>query len=149
MEAHSDFRDLLELFNEHEVRYVVVGGYALAFHGAPRYTRDMDLLVKPDSANARRVLAAIADFGFTSHGLTESDLDRPDQIIQFGYPPVRIDIITSLSGVPWDEAWEGRQEGHVAGVPVQFIGREAYVKNKRASGRLKDLAELEALGEEP
>jgi hypothetical protein len=149
MEVHSDFRDLLELLNEHEVEYLVVGAYALGFHGAPRYTRDLDVLVKPGGENARRVLEAVADFGFTSHGLTEADFDRPDRVIQFGFPPVRIDLVTSISGVSWDEAWDSREQGQMADVPVSFLGRDAFITNKRASGRLKDLADVEALGEKP
>jgi hypothetical protein len=142
----TDFKELLECFNARGVEYVVVGGYALAFHGAPRATGDIDLLVKADLANAGRVLAALADFGFASLGLEPHELAVPDQIVQLGVPPVRVDIITSLSSVSWADAWESRQQGTIAGVPVRFIGRDAYIANKRAAGRLKDLADIEALG---
>jgi len=145
----SDFKELLECLNAHGVDYVVVGGYALAFHGAPRATGDIDLFVKPDLDNAARVLAALADFGFTSLDLQPDELVAPDQIIQLGVPPVRADILTSLSGVSWDEAWASREEGAIGGVPVQFIGRQSFIANKRATGRLKDLADIEALGEKP
>jgi len=145
----TDFKELLECFNAHGVEYLVVGGYALAFHGAPRATGDIDLLVKPDLTNAGRVLAALGDFGFASLNLEPHELAVPDQVVQLGVPPVRVDIITSLSGVAWQEAWDSKQEGTIAGVPVLFIGRDAYIANKRAAGRLKDLADIEALGALP
>jgi hypothetical protein len=147
MEVHSDFRDLLELFNAHRVEYLVVGSYALAFHGAPRLTRDMDLLVRPTRANAQRILTALDAFGFASLHLTVEDFDRPDQVLQLGVPPVRIDIMTSIEAVAWDEAWSGRAAGQCGGVPVHFLGREQYITNKRAIGRPKDLGDLDALGE--
>jgi hypothetical protein len=124
-----------------------VGSYALAFHGAPRLTRDMDLLVRPTRANAERVLAALEAFGFASLRLAAEDFDRLDQVLQLGVPPVRIDIMTSIEAVPWEEAWSGRATGQVGGVPTHFLGREQYVKNKRAIGRPKDLGDLDVLGE--
>ena len=148
MEVHSDFKDLFVLFNAHGVEYLVVGGYALAFHGAPRYTKDMDILVRPTRDNAARMLAAIAEFGFP-FGLAPEEFDKPEQILQIGYPPHRADIITSIDGVPWEDAWNGRQPGNCGGVPVNFIGRAQFIANKRASGRLRDLADIEALGEPP
>lgn len=147
MEIQSDFKDLLELFNSHKIEYLIVGGYALAHHGAPRYTGDIDLFVKPDSDNAKRIIKALDDFGFGSLGLTKEDFIEPGQIIQLGKPPGRVDIITSISGVTWDEANNGKIEGTCGGVPVHFVGREQFVKNKTATGRAKDLADLEALGE--
>lgn len=148
MDVQQDFKELLELFNAHKVKYVIVGGYALAFHGAPRYTGDMDLFVKPDRENANRILKALDEFGFGSVGLKEEDLKSPNKVVQLGFPPVRIDIITSISGVLWDEAFETCAKAEYGDVPVSYIGREQYIINKRASGRKKDLADLEALGEE-
>jgi hypothetical protein len=148
MDAPSDFRELLESFNAHGVEYLVVGGFALAFHGAPRFTGDLDLFVRPDPANATRVLAALAAFGFGDLGLTREDFTRDDSVVQLGLPPVRIDLLTSLSGVNWDDAFRGRTPGELGGVVVAFIGRGDFVANKRATGRLKDLADLEALGEQ-
>jgi len=116
----TDFKELLECFNARGVEYLVVGGYALAFHGAPRATGDIDLLVRPEPGNASRVLAALADFGFASLGLQPHELAVPDQIVQLGVPPVRVDIITSLSGLSWDEAWGSKQQGTIAAVPVHF-----------------------------
>ena len=148
MEVQPDFRDLLALLNKHAVEYLIVEGYALAFHGAPRYTGDIDILVKPDPVNAQRVLAALEEFGFGSVGLTPIDFEAPDQVIQLGFPPVRIDILTSLSGVSWEEARSHWVAGAYGEVQVHFIGREQFIANKRASGRKKDIADLEALGEE-
>ncbi len=148
MEVQPDFRDLLALFNAHEVEYIVVGGYALAFHGAPRFTADLDLLVKTEALNAHRILKALDEFGFGSVGLTAEDFQHPEKVVQLGVPPVRVDILTSLTGVSWDEAYSGRTEGKYGDVPVYFIGREQFLVNKRALGRKRDLADLEALGEE-
>ena len=148
MEIQQDFKELLELFNKHNVEYVIVGGYALAFHGAPRYTGDMDIYVNPDAINASRIIKALEDFGFGSVGLTAADFERPGQIIQLGVPPVRVDIITSITGVSWEDAFSTRVQGKYGDIPVYFIGREQFVMNKRALGRKRDLADLEALGEE-
>jgi hypothetical protein len=147
METQPDFRELLALFNAHHVEYLIVGGYALAFHGAPRFTGDLDIFVKPDAVNAHRILTALEAFGFASVGLTPSDFERPDQVIQLGVPPVRIDLITSITGVSWDEAWAGRVAGRYGDMLVSFIGREQFITNKRATGRPKDVADLEVLGE--
>jgi len=147
MEVQPDFRDLLALFNEHKVDYLIVGAYALAFHGAPRYTGDIDILVKPDASNAQRILAALDEFGFASVGLAAEDFESPDKVVQLGVPPVRVDIITSMTGVSWGEAFSGKAEGKYGDVSVHYIGREQFVANKRALGRRKDLADLEALGE--
>jgi hypothetical protein len=148
MEVQQDFRELLELFNVHSVEYMIVGGYALAFHGAPRFTGDLDILVRPDPENAARVLAALEEFGFSSLGLTTEDFMRPDHVVQLGVPPVRIDIITSLTGVAWTEAFAGRIVGTYGDVIVYFIGREQFIANKRATGRKRDWGDLEVLGEE-
>ncbi len=148
MEVQQDFKELLELFNEHNVQYMIVGGYALAFHGAPRYTGDIDLFVKPDSENAQQILIALNKFGFGSAGIKQEDLETPDRVIQLGHPPVRIDIITSISGLSWDEACRKRISGEFGDISVYYIGKEHFILNKRASGRRRDLADLEALGEE-
>jgi len=147
MEPQEDFKELLALFNAHDVAYLIVGGYALAFHGAPRYTGDMDLYVRPDPENARRVLDALSEFGFGDLGFTIADFAAPDKVAQLGVPPVRVDIVTSISGVSWEEAFANRAAGTCGGVPVCYIGREQFIANKRATGRKKDLADLEALGE--
>ena len=147
MEIRNDFKELLELFNKHEVEYLVVGGYALAFHGAPRFTGDIDLLVRPVRENAERILAALNEFGFGSLDLSEDDFTMPGKVIQLGVPPIRIDIITSISGVSWEKADIGKVPGQYGQMSVCFISREDFIANKRATGRKKDAADIEALGE--
>ena len=148
MEVQKDFKELLELFNGHKVEYMIVGAYALAFHGAPRFTGDIDILVRPFPENAQKILSALTDFGFGSLNLTVDDFQKLNYVVQLGSPPVRIDIVTSITGVTWEEAAVGKQAGLYGDVPVFFLGREQYIANKRATGRKKDLADLEALGEE-
>jgi hypothetical protein len=149
MEVQKDFRDLFELLNAHKVEYLIVGAYALAFHGAPRYTGDgdMDIYVKPNPTNAQRIMAALNDFGFGSVELSATDFEVEDKVVQLGFPPVRVDIVTSITGVSWEESVLGRVEGKYGNVPVYYIGRQQFISNKRALGRKKDLADLEALGE--
>jgi hypothetical protein len=148
MEVQQDFRDLFALFNAHKVDYLIVGAYALAYHGAPRYTGDMDILVRPSPENAHRILKALEAFGFGSVGLTAEDFTVPDKVIQLGVPPVRIDIVTSITGVSWEEAAAGRVQGNYGDTVVNFIGRKEFIRNKQALGRKRDQADLEALGVE-
>ncbi|AKJ64981.1 hypothetical protein L21SP4_01742 [Kiritimatiella glycovorans] len=147
MEVQPDFRDLLELLNAHKVEYLIVGGYALAFHGAPRFTGDIDVFVRPAPENAERILSALVAFGFQSSDLDTEDFQKPEKVVQLGVPPVRVDLITSISGVTWEEVQAHKELGVFGDVPVAYIGRSEFVANKRASGRQKDLADLEALGE--
>ena len=146
MDLQPDFKELLALFNARRVEYLIVGAYALAFHGAPRYTGDIDLLVRPSPDNAKAILAALADFGFASLGLSEGDFLQPDRVIQLGVPPVRIDLLTSLTGLTWEEANVHRIADQYGDVPVHFIGKTEYIRNKKATGRKKDEADIEALG---
>ncbi len=148
MEAQQDFKELLGLFNEHKIEYMIVGAYALAYHGAPRFTGDIDIFVKPSIENAQRILSALNDFGFGSLNLKINDFQNHDSIIQLGVLPVRIDIITSITGVTWEDADQGKVKGLYGDIPVHFLGKEQYIANKRAMGRKKDLADLESLGEE-
>lgn len=149
MEVQPDFREWLALLSAHEVEFVVVGAHALAFHGVPRFTGDLDVLLRPSPENARRVVDALSDFGFGELGLSTADFLAPDRVVQLGYPPVRIDLMTAVSGVPWEDCWDHREPGTYGDVPVSFLGRTELVANKRACGRRKDAADLEALGEEP
>lgn len=144
----ADFRDVLVALVAHGVQFLVVGAHALAAHGVPRVTGDLDIWVEPTGANAGRVWRALADFGapLASLGISESDFFRHDQVVQLGLPPYRIDLMTTISGVDFAEAQQGSLEGMLFGVPVRFIGREAFVRNKRASGRPKDLEDIRALG---
>jgi hypothetical protein len=148
MEVQQDFRDLLALFSARKVDYVIVGAHALAYHGVPRYTGDMDILVRPGPENAQRILRALEEFGFGSVGLTAEDFTLPDKVIQLGVAPVRIDIVTSITGVSWEEAAAGRVKGNYGDIVVYFIGRKELIRNKQALGRKKDQADLEALGVE-
>jgi hypothetical protein len=122
-----------------------VGGYALAFHGAPRVTGDIDLLVKPDTTNAKRILEALAEFGFVSLNLSEADFTTPENVVQFGVPPVRVDIMNSLTGVSWEKANADKVRGGFDKTIVHFISKEDLITNKKSLGRQKDLADIEAL----
>ncbi len=148
MEVQKDFRNLLELFNRNNVKYIIVGAYALAFHGIPRFTGDIDILVNPISGNANLIVKSLSEFGFGSLGLSPDDFIQPENVIQLGVPPVRIDILTSITGVTWDEADSGKESGVYGDLSVYFLGRQQYINNKRATGRKKDMADLEAIGEE-
>jgi hypothetical protein len=127
---------------------MIVGGYALAYHGVPRYTGDIDIYVKPDSQNAESIMKALDEFGFGSVGLTIEDFENQNKVIQLGVPPVRIDIITSVSGVSWKDAFLSCVDGKYGDVPVKYIGLDELIINKRTTGRKKDLSDLEALGED-
>jgi len=145
----SDFRDALAELVAVNARFMVVGAHALSVHGVPRATVDLDILIDPSPENALRVWRAFAAFGapLTDLGITEADLARPNTVIQFGLPPHRIDVLTGISGVKFEEAWVNRVESMFEGLTVPFLGRDAFVRNKRALGRKKDLADLEYLGE--
>ena len=147
METQKDFEKLLALFNAHDVEYVVVGGYALAFHGVPRVTGALDLLVKPDHENAGRILAALDEFDFSSMQLTHADFVMPGNVVEMGEPPVQVDLMTGLTGLSWEDAATGKVRTEYGQTPVYIIGRESLVANKRALGRQRDLADLEAIGE--
>ena len=148
MEIQPDFKELLALFNAKKVEYIIVGGYALAYHGAPRFTGDIDIFIKPDLLNAERIIDALDEFGFGATGLTTQDFNIPDKVVQLGVPPVRIDIVTSITGVSWEDANSGCVDGYYGEIPVKYIGKSEFILNKRATGRKKDIADLEALGEE-
>jgi hypothetical protein len=143
----DDFRDLLVLFQRFAVEYMVVGAHALAAHGVPRVTGDLDLWVRPTSGNAQLIWRALGEFGapLAQLNIREADFTTPDIVAQFGLPPLRVDIMTSISGVAWEEAWADRFEGHLFELPVSFLGKESFVRNKLASGRPKDLRDVKSL----
>jgi hypothetical protein len=145
MNVEPDFRDMLACLNGRRVEYLIVGSFALAFHGRPRATGDIDILVRPSPENASRVMEALADFGMALPGISAGDFERPDMVVQLGVPPVRIDLITSITGVSWEQASAGRVEGNLGDVPVHFLGLDEFIANKRATGRAKDLGDLEGL----
>ncbi len=145
MALNQDFKEFIESLNDNGVRYLVVGGYAVAQHGHPRYTKDIDIWIEMTQENAARVIKALDQFGFASLGLKESDFLEADQIIQLGYPPSRIDLLTTLLGVEFGECYTSRIIVEKDGIPVNFIDLENLKKNKRATGRHQDLADVENL----
>jgi hypothetical protein len=143
--VNRDFRDLLAEFNGQGVEYLVVGAHALAAHGHVRATKDLDVWIRPDTENAKRVLRALKVFGAPLHDLTEADLTTPGLIFQIGLPPVRIDVLTAIDGVDFAEAWPARVLTKFADQPVAVLSKEHLIKNKRAAGRTQDLADIERL----
>lgn len=146
MKIHTDFREFIKAINANGVEYVIVGAFALAFHGHPRATGDMDIWVRPLEPNAVRLLKALSDFGFTGLNLKKEDV-LSGKVIQLGYPPVRIDLVTVLDGLNSGDIWDTRALGKFGDLTISYLGRAAFIKNKRALGRHKDLADLELLGE--
>ena len=142
---NQDFKEFIQSLNDNGVRYLVIGGYAVAFHGHPRYTKDMDVWVGMDAENATNIVKALVQFGFASLGLQASDFTAPDQIIQLGYPPNRIDVITTASGVDFDACYASRVQEEIDGIQVNFIDLESLKRNKKAVGRHQDLADIESL----
>ena len=146
---NRDFRDLLAEFNAHGVEYLVVGAHAMAAHGHVRATKDLDIWIRPHPSNACRVMDALRAFGAPLHDLTENDLTQPGVVFQIGVAPVRIDIVTAITGVAFGDAWAARLQTRFADQAVGVLSREHLIQNKRASGRKQDLADvewLEALG---
>lgn len=141
----ADLKEFIGLLNSHKVDYLVVGGHAVAFHGHPRFTGDIDFLIRTTPSNAHRVLDVLNAFGFGTLGIAERDLLEPGRIVQLGHPPNRIDILTSISGVDFDAAWEGRAQTVMDDQPVSVVGWDELLRNKQASGRQQDLADIERL----
>jgi predicted nucleotidyltransferase len=141
----QDFKEFLKSLNDNGVHYLIIGGYAVAFHGHPRYTKDIDIWVGMDSENAANIVKALEQFGFTSLGLKESDFLVPDQIVQLGFPPKRIDLITTASGVDFETCYDSRIQTEIDGIIVNFIDLENLKRNKKAAGRHQDLADIESL----
>lgn len=142
-----NFLELHELFRAHEVRYLVVGGYAVAVHGHPRYTGDLDLWLLVERDNAERVARALGDFGFAALGLGPEDFLEPHRVVQLGDPPLRVDLLTGVDGVTFDACFARRFDVDIDGLVVPFVSLADLRRNKRASGRPQDLADLEALPE--
>ena len=145
MNLEADLREFIELLNALKVRYIVVGAFAVAYHGYPRYTGDIDLFIERSSENAQAIVNAIQQFGFGDLGLSTENFLQEDQVIQLGVAPNRIDLLTFLSGVEFQEAWITRVQGEIAGLSVPIISKELLKKNKAASGRSQDIADLEYL----
>ena len=145
MSLQKDLREFIELLNALDVRFVIVGAFAVAYHGYFRYTSDIDLFIDRTEENAQRMLQAVEQFGFRDLKLTKEDFTQEDQVIQLGVSPNRVDVMTFLSGVSFDEAWASREQGELDGLVVPFISKEMLKRNKAACGRLQDLADLEYL----
>ena len=145
---NRDFVAMLSALSEASAEYLVVGAHALAAHGLPRATGSLDLWVRPTPENARRVWKALEGFGAPLHQLTVDDLTREDVVFQIGVVPRRIDILTSITGVSFTDAWENRIDIEIDGIEVPVLGRAELVRNKRAVGRTRDIADIEELGEE-
>jgi hypothetical protein len=142
---NQDFKEFIQSLNDSDVRYLVIGGYAVALHGYPRYTKDIDVWIELSPENAAKMVKALEQFGFGSLGLQAVDFLVPDQIVQLGYPPSRIDIITTPPGVEFEICYAARVEVEIGNVTVDFIDLENLKRSKRAAGRLQDLADLENL----
>jgi hypothetical protein len=147
MKLPPEWREFIGLLCSHRARFLVVGAHALAAHGRPRATQDIDILVEPTRANARRVCSALADFGFTALAKEVEAFATPDRMATLGMPPLRIDIMTSISGVSFRQAWRGRVTANLDGLGIGFLGRAEFLRNKTASGRPKDLLDIALLDE--
>jgi hypothetical protein len=145
LDLDPDFAEFVECLARREVRYLIVGGYALAAHGLPRATGDLDVWVLVDPANAQGVVDALGDFGFGELGLTVDDFLTPDHVVQLGYPPYRIDILTAIDGVAFEEAWTSRLTVSSGERNLPIIGRDDLIANKLASGRPRDLDDVERI----
>ena len=149
MAIPRDWREFIESLNSNGVDYLVVGAVALAYHGFPRYTGDLDVLVRNSPDNAKRLESALTEFGMAGLGLKAADFVESYRVVQLGVAPNRIDLLTSLTGLTFDEAWPGHIETVMDGARINLIGRDALIRNKRRTGRAQDMADLEALGEKP
>ena len=145
MLVQKDYEDLLRLLNKHKVRYCIIGAYAVAFYGMPRYTKDMDILVEPSPQNAKKIVRALMEFGFKKSGLGEEDFSRKGKIIQLGYEPVRVDIMTSIQGVEFGKIWKGKTVGRYGKQKIYFVGKSELIKNKKMIGRKQDEIDLKFL----
>lgn len=148
MKLPKDFREFIALLNSEGVKYVIVGGYAVAFHGHPRFTGDIDFFVDASADNAARLKRVLDRFGFGSVGLTDRDFTARDQVVQLGVAPNRIDLVTGISGVSFEEAWSGRIESTLDGLSVIFINQAALLNNKKASGRDRDRSDVKEMTNE-
>ena len=148
MKLNKDLREFIALLNSTKVKYLVVGGHAVAFHGRPRFTGDFDFFVERSAENAARLAEVVGAFGFGSLGLKAQDFLEAGVVVQLGRPPNRIDLLTSIDGVDFGDAWQSKVDGKLDDIPVPFIGKEHLLANKRASGRPQDLADAAELQDE-
>ncbi len=142
---NQDFKEFVELLNKHKAEYLIVGGYALGIHGYPRYTGDLDVWINPTPENAQKIIDILHEFGFSSIGLTINDFIESGNVIQLGYPPFRIDILTKPDGITFDSCDQNKLIINYDGIDIAIIGIEDFKKNKKATGRIKDLDDLNHL----
>jgi len=142
MTLAQDFEDFVKLLNKHQVDYLVVGGYALAFHGKPRHTGDLDIWINSSESNAEKLVNVIQEFGLATLGLTMSDFMQEGYVTQIGYPPLRIDILNTIDGVKFENAYPNKLLVDVNGIEVRYIGLKEFIENKTASGRSQDICRL-------
>ena len=140
-----DFEDFIRLLNSHSVEYMIVGGYALAFHGKPRHTGDLDIWIKVSDTNAAKLLVVLEDFGFGNLGFTIDDFTKPGFITQIGYPPLRIDILNSIDGVEFQDAYPNSKIIKTENLEIRFIGLKDFIQNKSASARPQDLVDIQEI----
>jgi hypothetical protein len=145
MNIQPDFEELLRLLEKHSVDYMIVGGYAVAFHGYPRFTKDIDIFFSTDKENVARIKNALHEFGFEKEALTDEVLMDPKNVITFGLTPVRVDFMGEIDGVPYADAKANRVRGQYGSVEVFFIGRLDLIKNKQSTKRTKDKGDAEEL----
>lgn len=145
MDLNEDFKEFIALLNANGVKYLVVGGYAVAYHGHPRYTKDLDFWIWANPDNAERLIKTLQDFGFSEMGLQSADFLDARNVVQLGNPPNRIDLITEVSGLDFENAYQNRKEAVFEGISINFISVEDLIKNKSETGRLTDLADVERL----
>jgi len=145
VKVEKDYEELLELFNKHKIKYCILGAYAIAFYARPRYTKDIDILVEPDVKNAQKIVKALKEFGFGDLKLNVKDFIRKNNVVQLGYEPLRIDIITSIEGNSFKSIWNGKSIGNYGKQKVFFIGLNELIKNKKSSKRKHDKDDLEVL----
>lgn len=145
MLVEKDYEDLLRLFNKNKVKYCIVGSFAVGFYAKPRYSKDIDILIEPSLENGARIVKALEEFGFGSLNLKATDFAQKRQIIQLGYEPVRVDLITSIKGLDFGEVWKHRKRGTYGRQKVNFIGLNDLIKSKKCSSRKQDQADLESL----
>ena len=145
MRVEKDFKEFIESLNRNSVRYLIVGSFALSYYAEPRYTKDIDILIDATGQNADCLMNAIHDFGFTDIELASRDFLEPEQVIQLGLAPLRIDLLTSLKGISFDKAWGRKTAGHYGDIPAFYISKQDLIEHKRLVGRKQDLADIEKL----
>lgn len=142
---NSDFKELLKLFNDSRIKYLIIGGWAVTYHAEPRYTKDLDVWISADRANAKAIFQALRAFGAPLSGISADDFTQEGNFYQMGVPPVRVDVLMSVPGLKFEDAWHNRVVADFDGVPVNFISRQDLIISKRASGRPQDLIDADLL----